>query len=152
MDADLLHLARTIAAKDAEIAELRQERSEQDALRHKLDVILTATANAIKGEPPEDTLHSWHDLPLLAGVAVANEQAMIAEIAALREQCERLAKEVRAWRQAWQRCDIIAHPDGKKAIDSTISTSLNRINGSQLAVDRHNDLQPPAGKESSDGA
>lgn len=69
----------------------------------------------------------------------------------LREQCGRLANEVKAWRQAWRRCDIIAHPDGKKAIDSTIGTSLNRINGSQLAVDAHNDLQPDAGEESSDG-
>lgn len=63
-----------------------------------------------------------------------------AEIAALRARCGRMAAEVKAWRTAWRRCDIIMHPDGKKAIDSTISTSLHRINLSQLAVDRNNDL------------
>ena len=46
--------------------ELRAEAVEQGALLDRLSGILTRTANALKGEPDELTLHSWHDLPEIA--------------------------------------------------------------------------------------
>jgi len=37
------------------------------ALQQKLSDLLSRTATALKGEAPEGTLHSFHDLPELAG-------------------------------------------------------------------------------------
>lgn len=74
---------------------------------------------------------------------------LTAEVERLRASKARMVKEIDAWRSAWRKCDIIAHPDVRKVIDSTISTSLNRINGAQLDVDTNNDLAPA--KEDSDG-
>ena len=91
-----------------------------------------------------------HDLSMIAANRDATIDRLTAEVERLRGSKERLGAEVNAWRTAWRRTDIIMHPDGRKAIDSTIGTSLNRINGTQLAVDAHNDLAPPA-KEDSDG-
>ena len=34
-----------------------------DDIREKLGHTLTRTAAALKGEPPADVWHSWHDLP-----------------------------------------------------------------------------------------
>lgn len=50
-----------------ELANTRAALNEETALREKLSKILTATANALKGEPPALTLHSWHDLAEVAG-------------------------------------------------------------------------------------
>ena len=44
----------------------QQEIDELTAQRDKLADILTRTANALKGEPAELSLHSWHDLPEVA--------------------------------------------------------------------------------------
>lgn len=46
-----------------EIEALRADLAESDEIRETLGHILTRTANALKGEPPEGTWHSWHDLP-----------------------------------------------------------------------------------------
>ena len=72
-----------------------------------------------------------------------------AEIAALRERCGRLANEVVAWRQAWKREDIICtiETDG----DASHGHPCLPIRLAQLECGLHNDLQPPAGKESTDG-
>ena len=59
-------LAKHDAAKDARIAELEAELSDTDRLCDKMSDILTRTANALKGEPDELTMHSWHDLPEIA--------------------------------------------------------------------------------------
>lgn len=60
---------------------MRQEAeiAEGDALRERLALILTHTANALKGDPGEFSLHSWHDLPECAQalqdrLAAANAQ------------------------------------------------------------------------------
>lgn len=50
----------------AELRRLHAESLEAEALREKMSDILRRTANALKGEPDELTLHSWHDLPEVA--------------------------------------------------------------------------------------
>lgn len=52
-----------------ETREERQERLQQetrDELIVRLSVLLERTANALKGEPVADSLHSLHDVPELA--------------------------------------------------------------------------------------
>ena len=52
-----------------EIKALRADLAESEEIREKLRHLLTRTANALKGEPPEDVWHSWHDLPERAALA-----------------------------------------------------------------------------------
>lgn len=47
----------------AEVERLRADLMESDEIREKLGHLLTRTAAALKGEPPEGVWHSWHDLP-----------------------------------------------------------------------------------------
>jgi len=47
----------------AEVEKLRADLMESDEIREKLSHLLTRTAAALKGEPPEGVWHSWHDLP-----------------------------------------------------------------------------------------
>lgn len=63
---------------DREMA-LRAELAESDALCERLSKILTATANALKGEPGPLMSHSWHDLAEKAA-------ALRDELAALKAQ------------------------------------------------------------------
>lgn len=44
----------------------REERDTVENLNGRLADILTKTANALRGEPGENELHSWHDLPARA--------------------------------------------------------------------------------------
>lgn len=53
-------------AAAAELRRLHAELVESDALREKMSDVLRRTATALKGEPDELTLHSWHDLPEVA--------------------------------------------------------------------------------------
>ena len=48
------------------VAELRNELHESDLLRERMDRLLTRTACALKGDPAELSMHSWHDLPEVA--------------------------------------------------------------------------------------
>ena len=50
----------------AELAEARAEADECRDLRERMSAILTATANALKGDPPPLMLHDWSDLPAAA--------------------------------------------------------------------------------------
>ena len=52
-----------IEALRAEVERLRADLAESDEIREKLGHLLTRTAAALKGEPPEGVWHSWHDLP-----------------------------------------------------------------------------------------
>src|SRR5690606_1608213 len=52
-----------IEALRAEVERLRADLMESDEIREKLGHLLTRTAAALKGEPPEGVWHSWHDLP-----------------------------------------------------------------------------------------
>ena len=47
----------------AEVERLRADLKESDEIREKHRDLLTRTAAALKGEPPEGVWHSWHDLP-----------------------------------------------------------------------------------------
>lgn len=53
------------AMRDAvrEIERLQAEVSHGDGLQERMADILTRTVNALRGKPPENGLHSWHDLP-----------------------------------------------------------------------------------------
>ena len=67
--ADFLEQFRSFPAGLAAAAELRRlhaELVESDAMREKMSDILRRTATALKGDPDELTLHSWHDLPEVA--------------------------------------------------------------------------------------
>jgi len=50
--------------------QMRYERDAQDALRERMSSILTATANALKGDPDELSSHGWHDLAEVAQALV----------------------------------------------------------------------------------
>lgn len=79
--------ANTLAEIDelkARIAALERERDGCDALRERMADLLTRTTNALKGEPAELELHSWHDLP---DVAVAI-RSRIAALEAERDDAE----------------------------------------------------------------
>jgi len=97
----------------AELRRLHAELVEADALRKKMSDILRRTA-AIKGEPGELTLHSWHDLPEVAmtlryevdAIAAIKEErdALRSENAALWADAERyrwLAKHGRSTSEHW---------------------------------------------------
>ena len=60
---------REIEHLQAEVERLRADLMESDEIREKLRHLLTRTAKALKGEPPEDVWHSWHDLPERAALA-----------------------------------------------------------------------------------
>lgn len=72
-----LHSADLQAARVA-IAVAKADAADADRVRHKLDSILTATANALKGTPNDCMTHSWADLPDVAA-------KLKAEAASLRE-------------------------------------------------------------------
>ena len=49
-----------------ELAALKEENADYEKLVALLGKRLTDTANALKGGPPPDSIHGWHDLPILA--------------------------------------------------------------------------------------
>lgn len=65
-------LRAEVGAKDRRIAELLAEDpacescDEYEQLNGRLGDLLARTADALKGEPEPDSLHSWHDLPEIA--------------------------------------------------------------------------------------
>ena len=63
-----------IEALRAEVERLRTDLMESDEIREKLGHLLTRTAAALKGEPPEGVWHSWHDLPEQAAQLVERVQ------------------------------------------------------------------------------
>ena len=76
-------------AAAAELRRLQAESLESDALREKMSDILRHTAIALKGEPGEMTLHSWHDLPEVAMTLRYEVDA----IAAIKEERDALRSE-----------------------------------------------------------
>lgn len=56
------------------LGQMNKDAEEAGALRDRLADILTRTAAALKGPPPDDTLWSWHDLPEIAA-ALRGERA-----------------------------------------------------------------------------
>lgn len=58
--------AAQLAAKDARIAELEEDAADSYRLTGRLGDLLTKTVNVLRGNPPELTSWSWHDIPELA--------------------------------------------------------------------------------------
>lgn len=48
-----------------ECADANDERVFSDYINERMDRLLTATANAVHGGPPENGMHTWHNLPEL---------------------------------------------------------------------------------------
>ena len=71
-DADLVlsRAATLIEQQAARIAELETAEEESDAVRMGMAKLLTGVANALRGDPPELTSWSWHDLPERAAAAI----------------------------------------------------------------------------------
>ena len=71
-------LRAAVEAKDRRIAELLAEDpacescDEYEQLNGRLGDLLARTADALKGEPELDSLHSWHDLPEVAAALRAD--------------------------------------------------------------------------------
>lgn len=70
-----------------------EDQHESDLLRERMSRLLTGTANALKGDPPELTSWSWHNLPEL----VADMQAEQSRLRGVVEAVEALAPKWRAW-------------------------------------------------------
>jgi hypothetical protein len=51
-------------------ARLREEAAEYEQLTGRISMLLTATANALKGNPSKGMLHDWSDLPWVARAMV----------------------------------------------------------------------------------
>lgn len=63
-----------------EIDRLLLELHESDDLRERLTGILTATANALKGQPKPMQAHSWHDLSEVATRIITAHDNLLARI------------------------------------------------------------------------
>jgi hypothetical protein len=63
-----------------EIDRLLLELHESDDLRERLAAILTATANALKGQPKTLHAHSWHDLSEVAARIITSHDNLLARI------------------------------------------------------------------------
>lgn len=62
-----------ISTLERELAEAKAREEEGDAVCQKLSALLARVAIALKGEPPDMTLWSFHDLPeLVATLAIEN--------------------------------------------------------------------------------
>lgn len=55
-----------------DVARLREDNSEYADLLGRLSLILTRTANALKGQPAPNAMHDWSDLPAVAAELVAS--------------------------------------------------------------------------------
>jgi hypothetical protein len=104
---DRAYLLAYVARLEVNATRDEKNADEEAATRERLSELLTGVANAFKGEPPELTSWSWHDLPELAEKIVTRLGYMASEAKARtsegeREECmwiardvERLLKELR---------------------------------------------------------
>lgn len=72
------------------------ERHLDEQLLKRQGDLLTATANALKGDPGPLTLHDWSDLPSVAAAVVAERDAARTELAALLQLIDDSARAVLA--------------------------------------------------------
>ncbi len=61
--AEIARLEAEVVRMTVEANGYKAEVEESDALRERLAGLLTRTVNVLRGEPPENTQWSWHDIP-----------------------------------------------------------------------------------------
>lgn len=85
-------LVAKVEALRAEVEKLRADLMESDEIREKLSHLLTRTAAALKGEPPEGVWHSWHDLPERASELQAEVEKVTCELMDAITRADKLAE------------------------------------------------------------
>jgi hypothetical protein len=83
MHEQAVRLELELAGSRAEMARLRSDRTELDAVRMRMAALLDGVAAALKGEPGPQHLHDWSDLPEVAAAAAAHVAADHAVLAAV---------------------------------------------------------------------
>ena len=109
-----------IEALRADVERLRADLAESDEIREKLGHLLTRTAAALKGEPPEGVWHSWHDLP--------EKAAQLAE--ASREPEEREQRDEALLRQALKALEVstrFVYADMRPQCEDAIAALRERL-------------------------
>lgn len=89
-DEQLAEAREKLDQADKELAEKREEYDDAMRLNGCLAGLLERTANALKGKPPEDTLHDWSDLPDVIEQKMAKAEALAANVAERLARLERL--------------------------------------------------------------
>lgn len=102
---EIERLQRELAAANARNAELETANKEMFALQERLSDLLRGTANALKGQPDERMLHSWHDLPEWGAKARAVAMFYLAATApgATHLERENFVLALQAWRELFGR-------------------------------------------------
>jgi septal ring factor EnvC (AmiA/AmiB activator) len=119
-EVDRAQLAAEIEGLRAEVERLRTDLMESDEIREKLGHLLTRTAAALKGEPPEGVWHSWHDLP--------EKATQLAE--ALRELEGREQRDEVLLRQALEALEVstrFVYADMRPQCEDTIAALRERL-------------------------
>lgn len=97
----MLRLHNMVEEARGELAALRAENEELHNLLSRLGDLLTGTANAIKGKPPQLTWHDWSDLPMRAAKLKARVESA-ERLATIREKapCCQAVYSCHAWHEA----------------------------------------------------
>lgn len=128
-----------------------QDLDEETQLRERLAGLLTRTANALKGSPPELMWHDWSDLPVVAGRLVAErdaaiQRAEVAEHESLIRAQERDANEavadeaearVEAAEQEVERLRAGWAPMKVEQLQAELATALDRVSQLTEALRKH---------------
>lgn len=54
---------------------LQDDRTELEQLTGRMATLLSATANVLKGRPPQNMIHDWSDLPYVAKGLIRRSRA-----------------------------------------------------------------------------
>lgn len=74
-------LDKQLTASREREGRMREEQAHDDATRERMSMLLTGVANALKGDP-QDSIHSWADLPKVAGLLMAKNLRLVAAVQA----------------------------------------------------------------------
>lgn len=98
---------------------LRIELDAADRTLRQLSDTLTRIAAALKGEPPEFTAHSWHDLPEIAAENVEYIRHMEAIVHGRDEETQQLRRQRDALRDAARQISALALCAIEESADGT---------------------------------
>jgi hypothetical protein len=101
---------------EAQLAELQREVDEDSAVRERLSELLTGIAVALKGKPPDLTMHDWSDLPVLAQKAVSD-----------RDEAQLALRNVLALAQRMEKRALAAHRGGSVILKTEIEEPRHLI-------------------------